>query len=269
MKKISTHDSVSENPSFFLPVPRYSPSIPDVVTMKFSVSCLTIGLLLFCQGANACSRVTYHAGIDNRITMGRSMDFVASTNSSIYSFPAGLKRNGGVPSNPLKWTSVYGSMVVTMYDAVVVDGINSEGLTGSMLYLGQSDYGTRNTSRPGLGIGFWLQYFLDMYSTVAEAADALEKSDMQVVTAELVPGVSSVGHLSFTDKSGDNLVLEYLEGQLVVHHGKQYTVFTNDPTYDEQLAIDTYWKPISNYSLPGTGTPAGKYNGQVPTVQGF
>ncbi|KAK5311181.1 hypothetical protein LTR93_011810 [Exophiala xenobiotica] len=146
-----------------------------------------------------------------------------------------------------------------MYDSVSIDGVNTEGLTGSILYLGPSDYGSRDTSRPGVAIGLWLQYFLDMYSTVDEAANAVQKMDIQVVTASLVPGVSSVGHVALSDKTGDNLILEYLDGKLVMHHGGQYPVMTNDPTFDEQLAIDAYWKPMSNYSLPGTGSPADRF----------
>ncbi|KPI36279.1 uncharacterized protein AB675_7372 [Cyphellophora attinorum] len=217
------------------------------------------GLLLLSGAAEACSRVTYHAKVDDRITNGRSMDFVASTNSSIFVFPAGLNKNGSVADNPLKWTSKYGSMIVTMYDKVSIDGMNTEGLTGSLLYLGASDYGARNTSRPGLAIGYWLQYYLDQFATVSEAVADLNKTNLQVVTAALVPGVSSTGHISLSDKSGDNAVFEYLDGALVVHHGKQYQVMTNDPSYDDQLALDRYWEPISNVSLPGTSSPADRY----------
>lgn len=221
------------------------------------LSVLAGALLLLGQQVLACSRVTYSAQVDDRITIGRSMDFVTSTNESIYIWPAGLARNGSVGPNSLIWTSKYGSMVTVMYDVFSVDGMNTQGLTASALYLGVSDYGQRNTSRPGVAIGFWLQYFLDMYSTVNETANALKGMDLQVITANLVPDVSSTTHLSLSDKSGDNLILEYVNGQLVMYHGKQYSVFTNDPTYDQLLAINAYWEPMSNLSLPGTGTPAG------------
>ncbi|KAK5027280.1 hypothetical protein LTS07_006880 [Exophiala sideris] len=226
--------------------------------MLFAVSYLVWAFLPLLR-VNACSRVTYHAVTDDRITIGRSMDFVASTNSSIYIFPAGLERNGSVDANPLEWTSKYGSIVTTMYDSVTIDGMNSAGLTGSILYLGPSDYGARNTSRPGLAIGIWLQYYLDTYDTVASAVADLETLNLQVVTAPLVPGVSSVGHISLSDKSGDNLIIEYKNGQLVTHHGAEYQVMTNDPFYDEQLAIWEYWQPMTNYSLPGTGSPADRF----------
>jgi penicillin V acylase-like amidase (Ntn superfamily) len=177
----------------------------------------------------------------------------------MYIFPAGLQRNASVGENSMSWISKYGSMVTTMYDMVSIDGMNSEGLTGSLLYLGNSDYGARNASRPGLPIGFWLQHFLDLYPNVAAAAEALQKDNIQVVTKALVPGVSSTAHLALSDKSGDNMIVEYLNGKMVIHHGQEYPVMTNDPSFDDQLTLNTYWTPISNVSLPGTGSPAGEF----------
>jgi choloylglycine hydrolase len=226
------------------------------------VSIVTL-LSFFYTTSLACSRVNYHGGQNdgNRIVVGRSMDFVASTNSSLYVFPVGTNRNAS-GENMLTWTAKYGSVITSMYDLVTIDGMNTEGLVGNFLYLGVSDYGVRNTSRPGLPIGWWLQYFLDSYPTVAAAAADMSTPSglgkFQVITQDLVPGVTSTGHLSLTDKTGDSLIMEFLDGVLVMHHGAQYEVMTNDPAYDQQLAINEYWAPVSNYSLPGTSTPAGK-----------
>ena len=44
-------------------------------------------------------------------------------------------------------------------------------------------------------------------------------------------------HLAMEDASGDSAIVEYIGGKPVVHHGRQYTSMTNDPTYDEQLAL--------------------------------
>ncbi|KAB5547379.1 SecA subunit of pre protein translocase [Coniochaeta sp. 2T2.1] len=232
-------------------------------------------LSLLCTTSQACSRVNYHGGPDDgeRIVVGRSMDFVASTNSSIYVFPAGTERNAS-GENMLTWKAKYGSVITAMYDKVTIDGMNTEGLVGNFLYLGVSDYGARNVSRPGLPIGWWLQYFLDSYATVDVAAADLRttsgQAKFQVVTAALVPGVSSTGHLSLTDRRGDSLIMEVLEGKLVTHHGAEYTVMTNDPPFEQQLAIDQYWEPISNFSLPGTASPADRfarlshYNRRIP-----
>jgi choloylglycine hydrolase len=228
----------------------------SLFNMLFTVL-LVLGI---CSYADACSRVTYNAGND-RITIGRSVDFVADTNTTIFAFPAGLARSGGVGDRPFNWTSKYGSITTLMYDKAYTEGVNSEGLTGSTLYLGDSEFEKRDPDRPGMFVGLWMQYFLDMYATVSEAARDIcpgsGHEPFQVVVKSVVPGVKTNLHLSFTDPSGDNLIMEYVKGKLTCWQSENYTVMTNEPTFDQQLAIDAYWGPIANSSLPGTARPAG------------
>ena len=55
------------------------------------------------------------------------------------------------------------------------------------------------------------------------------------------------------DSSGDSAIFEYIEGKLVIHHNPKYTVMTNSPSFDQQLAINTYWKGVNGLSFqPGT-----------------
>ena len=126
-------------------------------------------LLVISRGAHACSRVAYKGADEqsnNCVIVGRSMDWAKPTNSSIWAFPAGLQREGAAGKNSLKWNSKYGSVITTMYDVATVDGINSAGLVGNTLYLADGNYGKRDSTRPGLSIGLWEQYFLDNYATV-------------------------------------------------------------------------------------------------------
>ncbi|KIV88691.1 hypothetical protein PV10_08349 [Exophiala mesophila] len=215
--------------------------------------------------AQACSRVAFNSGpaVQDRIVVGRSMDWFVATNASIWSFPPGIERNGNAGSNSLTWTSKYGSVITAMYYVATVDGINTEGLSGNFLYLSDSNYGNRDPSRPGLSVGGWLQYFLDNYATVDEAFKDLYDEDgevkFQVATAEIIPGTPSVGHISLTDPSGDNLIMEYLDGVLTIHRGKEYPVMTNSPPFEQQLAVEKYWLPIGNQSLPGTRRAADRF----------
>ena len=60
-------------------------------------------------------------------------------------------------------------------------------------------------------------------------------------------------HLAVSDPSGDSAIFEYIDGRLVIHHGRQYQVMTNSPFYDQQLAILDYWRQIGGLTmLPGT-----------------
>ncbi len=60
-------------------------------------------------------------------------------------------------------------------------------------------------------------------------------------------------HLSVSGAAGDSAILEYIDGELVIHHGSEYRVMTNSPIFDQQLALNTYWDLIDgDRMLPGT-----------------
>ena len=67
-------------------------------------------------------------------------------------------------------------------------------------------------------------------------------------------------HLSISDASGDSAIFEYIDGKLVIHHGKQYQVMTNSPTYDQQLSLAAYWQNIGGSTmLPGTNRASDRF----------
>jgi choloylglycine hydrolase len=210
--------------------------------------------------AEACSRFTYETG-SNSYIVGRSMDWAEDTRTNLWSFPRGMSRDGGVGPKSIKWTSKYGSVVASAYDIATADGMNDAGLVVNLLYLAESDYGDANvSSKPQLSLGAWAQYALDNYATVAEAVAALSKEPFVIVTTPAPNGKPGTAHLALTDASGDNAVLEYVGGKLVIHHGKQYRVMTNSPTYDQQLAINGYWKEVNGlHSLPGTARASDRF----------
>jgi choloylglycine hydrolase len=66
--------------------------------------------------------------------------------------------------------------------------------------------------------------------------------------------------LSISDATGDNAILEYINGKLVIHHDPSYTVMTNDPPFEQQLAIAKYWENIPGKTfLPGSVTAADRF----------
>ena len=75
---------------------------------------------------------------------------------------------------------------------------------------------------------------------------------IQVVMAE-AHGHKTTVHLAIEDASGDSAIIEFVKGQPLIHHGKEYRVMTNDPPYDEQLAIlkgMDFSKPSSELPIP-------------------
>jgi choloylglycine hydrolase len=67
-------------------------------------------------------------------------------------------------------------------------------------------------------------------------------------------------HLSISDAYGDNAIFEYIDGKLKIHHDPTYVVMTNSPAFDQQLALNEYWKGIpGTVMLPGTNRAADRF----------
>ena len=225
-----------------------------------TVCCLLgIFLSLAATPVAACSRVLYR-GPDGAVVVARTMDWAQSLEVNLWAFPAGLERDGNAGARSLKWTSKYGSVVATCYDTLVADGMNEKGLVVNVLYLSSSVYPQFDGTRPTLSIGAWGQYVLDTFATVDEAVKALQDEPFQLGVLILPGGHAGTVHLSISDATGDSAIFEYIDGKLVVHHGKQYSVMTNDPPYDQQLALNGYWQEVGgSIMLPGTERPADRF----------
>lgn len=219
-----------------------------------------LSLLLSPQLAMACTRAVYH-GEDNLVITGRTMDWKEDLHSDLWLFPQGMERNGNAGSNSIKWTAKYGSVVTSAYGIATTDGMNEKGLVANLLWLVESQYPAFDGQKPTLSLAAWAQYVLDNFATVQEAVNTLENEPFIVVTGG-VPGQQRMAalHLSLSDASGDSAMFEYINGKLVIHHSRDYQVLTNSPSFDQQLAINTYWQGIGgNVMLPGTNRAADRF----------
>ena len=219
-----------------------------------------IGMALVSGAAYPCSRVLW-SDSGMAVVVGRNMDWYEDTKTNLWALPRGIERDGGVGRNSLRWTARYGSLVAPVYDLGTSDGINEKGLTASILWLAETDFGPRDEAVPGLSIGLWAQYFLDSFATVAEAVAALEKQPIQPVTLE-VPGSrqKATVHLALADATGDSAVIEYIAGNVKIHHDRRNTVMTNSPPFGEQLTNLGRYKAFGGtLDLPGTTAAADRF----------
>lgn len=208
----------------------------------------------------ACTRVLYVAK-DGTVITGRSMDWGEDMASNMWVLPRGMKRDGRGGKNTPAWESKYGSLIVSAYDIGTAEGMNEKGLVVNLLALAESNYGKPPEGARVISMSSWPQYVLDNHATVAEAVADLRKETFRVQTVVLATGRPANMHMVIADPSGDSAVFEYVDGKLVIHHGKQYKVMTNSPTYDKQLAIMEYWKDAGGLekSLPGTSRAADRF----------
>jgi choloylglycine hydrolase len=170
-----------------------------------------------------------------------------------------MVRDGAAGPDSAKWTSKYGSLITAAYDFATTDGINEKGLVANVLYLATSDYGSAST-KPPLSISVWAQYALDNYATVAEAVEGLRAEPFRILAPTLPNGFPALLHLSLSDATGDSAIFEFVNGKLNIHHGRDYQVMTNEPSFDQQLALNAYWQTIGGEtSLPGTMKPEDRF----------
>jgi penicillin V acylase-like amidase (Ntn superfamily) len=214
---------------------------------------------IFTFPTQACTRAVY-LGSDGVVITGRSMDWCEDMHSNLWSFPRGITRDGSAGINSIKWKAKYGSLVVSSYEVGTADGMNETGLVANVLYLVESDYGKTLSNKPKLSIALWAQYALDNFSSVQEAVEQLQNEPFQIIAPLLPNGSPAQLHLAVSDPTGDSAIFEYINGKLVVHHGKQYQVMTNSPNFDDQLALNKYWSSIGGQVfLPGTSRASDRF----------
>ncbi|MDR5700827.1 linear amide C-N hydrolase [Agromyces aerolatus] len=183
-----------------------------------------------------CTRVVW-PDASGSVLVGRNMDYHRDLDTNLWKLPRGMRRDDGV-DGALTWTSAYGSVVATAFDMISVDGLNEEGLAGHVLWLAESNYGEHEPGRPALSQAVWLQYFLDNFATVADAVAWIDRTRVQVVQlTDPATGEVPAIHLALDDATGDSAIIEYIDGGLEVHHGREFRVMTNSPKYDEQLVL--------------------------------
>ncbi len=234
--------------------------------MRFSVSLwlllasiVVIALAASLPAASACTRAVY-LGKEGMVVTGRSMDWKEDLQSNLWVFPRGMRRDGGLGAASLQWTSRFGSVVASVYEGGTADGMNERGLVANLLYLAESEYPPATDTRPAVVITAWTQYVLDNFATVAEVVAELRKESFRVVPVVAPNGAAGTVHLSISDPTGDSAIFEYVQGKLVIHHGRQFQVMTNSPVFDEQIALNKYWQQIGGtVMLPGTNRAADRF----------
>ena len=232
--------------------------------------------LLASSGAFACTRILWNQA-GPAVLVARTMDWPEWTEPVLTVLPRGLTHDGGKVGaedlhdpNPEQWTTKYGSLVTTVDGLGAADGMNEQGLAAHMLYLNAADFGARNAKLPGVQAGLWAQYALDNAATVTQALEALMKIQPGAIEAH---GHKANVHPALETRPAfrDRRIYRRQAGR---SSWRDYLVMTNDPSYDQQLALlkgMEFSKPSSDMPLPGNVNPrdrfqrASYYLSMVPT----
>ena len=182
---------------------------------------IALSLALIAPSAIACTTFC------SRGVFGRNYDFETHYGMLMVNKRGMQKRS--ITSSGAAWTSRYGSVTFNQFGRdFPMDGMNEAGLVVALMWLDGTRYPTAD-ERPTVGVLEWIQYQLDMATTVD---DVIANCSRIRITERGTPL-----HYLVADKTGAVASIEFLGGALVVHRDTalRVPVLTND-TYSSSLA---------------------------------
>jgi len=199
----------------------------------------TLSFLTALTTANACTHVTLK-GADGTVVSARTMEWetfdlnmhfrLIPRNSELKSFPMPDKKSG------MSWKAKFGFIGNDILDLTLADLMNEKGLTVLMLYFPGSakyqsyDPAQASNSITAADLGNWIG---SQFETVAQVRKALTSIRVVPFSHPSVGGQVDM-HWAIADPSGDQIVVEYTDGELHVYDAT-LGVMTNSPSYDWHL----------------------------------
>ena len=183
---------------------------------------------------DAMSCTTFFINKNGQLVFGRNYDWVSGA-GMVCSNLAGLKKTSlkTEGASPVSWVSKYGSVTFNQYGKEFpTGGMNQQGLVVELMWADGSQYPAPD-KRAALGVLQWIQYQLDNNATVQEVIE----TDL---TIRISPGDPPL-HYLVADANGDAATIEFFNGKMVVHKGKElpFPVLANSPySQSEKAAAD-------------------------------
>jgi penicillin V acylase-like amidase (Ntn superfamily) len=210
-------------------------------------------LVLWSLVTPALSCTTFFINTHNQLLFGRNYDWVTGT-GMICTNQRGLMKNSIIPANKnFTWISKYGSVSFNQYGKEFpLGGMNEQGLVVELMWNDGTKY-PKADARPALPVLQWIQYQLDNHATVAEVV----ASDKTVRITESSPPL----HFLVADATGKAATVEYANGKLVLHTGRNLPLPVLANTY--------YSESLSKTRQSNNAKGAASVNSQDNSIQRF
>ncbi len=207
----------------------------------FKLSVL-LGFVGIVYGAIACTGITLKSG-DGAIIVSRTIETGhVELDSNYVIVPRGYVQTSYLPNGKkegLNYAAEYGYVAFSVEEnEFFVEGLNEAGLSAALFYFpGYGQYPQYDAQQNAITIADLqlVGWALGNFSTVQQVKDAIPN----IRPTKLYPESGTV-HWRFTDKSGRQIVLEYIDGKPVFYEN-ELGVLTNSPDLDWQL------KNLNNY----------------------
>jgi penicillin V acylase-like amidase (Ntn superfamily) len=185
-------------------------------------------LLFFFHDAIACT--TFFINKNGQLIFGGNYDWVTGAGIVCTNHRGLLKTSMKTEDGKtISWVSKYGSITFNQYGKEFpTGGMNEKGLVVELMWLDGARYPSPD-ERPSVGVLQWIQYQLDNSKNIED-----------VIATDKILRIASVGtvplHYLVADANGNAATIEFLDGKMVVHTGKDlpFPVLTND-RYDESI----------------------------------
>ena len=196
---------------------------------------------------------------DGTPVIGRTMEFPSLLDAALSVVPRGIAlasvAAGAGPG--LSWQTVHGLVGVNAFASIaaegpigLTDGVNEHGLYGALLYMpGFCDFGDTTDAPEDVQLipTHVIAYALSTCTSVAQVREALTKVRVCNWVDSPVP---LTVHFRFDDASGAGVVVEWQDGEMVVHDNP-IGVMTNAPYFDWHITN------LRNYINLQAANPAG------------
>jgi len=195
---------------------------------------VVILILITLTDTYSCTTFILHQR--NQLVFGRNLDWITGTGLVMIN-PRSLEKVALVdPSEkPVKWISKFGSITFNQVGRELpYGGINESGLVVEHMTLDKTVYPSKD-NRYAIGSCQWIQFQLDNYSTIEEV--------MSSDTLLRIVDTGSKFHFLICDRFGHAVTIEFLNGKMVCHTGKNLPV--------RALANSTYEESLSCYNNNG------------------
>jgi choloylglycine hydrolase len=147
---------------------------------------------------------------------GTNCDYFVFTSGQVFVNKRNMVKTGletGTTGKRAEWTSKFGSLTFNFVGYQMAwGGMNEAGLIISTMYLPETKTPVPD-QRPPLNAGFWVQYQLDNYATVAE-----------VIASDSCVRIKTTDHYLVCDKNGNCAVIEFMDRKMVYHTGRDLPV---------------------------------------------
>ncbi|MBD3391900.1 MAG: linear amide C-N hydrolase [Chitinivibrionales bacterium] len=175
---------------------------------------------------NACT--TFCLADTGHVLVGKNYDWDIGDGYVVVN-KRNVAKTAVADTNPVSWISRFGSVTFNQFGREMpLGGMNEAGLVVETMWLEDTEYPGID-SRRAIGNLQWIQYHLDCHASVEQVLES--DSDIRIR-----PRAKAPVHYLVCDESGACAGVEFLEGSLVAHTGKDFPLraLTNS-TYDQSM----------------------------------